>query len=229
MIYPDLVRPQEVETWIFDLDNTLYPVTKRLLALIDQQMGGFVANYLQISREEAHKVQKSYFKKYGLTLRGLMLNDGLDPAKYFEEMTPMDLNEVSPNPILVDTITKLRGRKIIYTNASARHAKLVLQRIGFNPNDFEAIFYIQAANYIPKPAMESYQLLCKQYSIEPKKAAMVDDIVQNLLPASKMGMLTIWKKSSAEWAKNIKAENYINYVVEDIEEWFQCLQNSLLE
>jgi putative hydrolase of the HAD superfamily len=88
------ISTDQVETWIFDLDNTLYPVTKPLLAHIDEHMGGFVAKYLGINREEAHQVQKSYFKKYGLTLRGLMIHDGLDPAQYFEEMTPMDLNEV---------------------------------------------------------------------------------------------------------------------------------------
>ena len=105
-----MMRPQRVQTWIFDLDNTLYPVTKQLVAHIDQHMGNFVAKYLGISREEAHIVQKSYFKKYGLTLRGLMLNDGLDPEKYFEEMSPMDLNEVHPNPALGAKIADLEGR-----------------------------------------------------------------------------------------------------------------------
>jgi Predicted hydrolase (HAD superfamily) len=126
-----LLKTQEVETWIFDLDNTLYPVTKRLLAHIDEHMGSFVAKYLGISRKDAHQVQKSYFKKYGLTLRGLMLNDGLDPARYFEEMGPMDLDEVEPNPELGEYIASLKGRKIFYTNASARHTELVLNQMKF--------------------------------------------------------------------------------------------------
>ena len=215
----NLLKTQEVETWIFDLDNTLYPVTKRLLAHIDEHMGSFVAKYLGISRKDAHQVQKLYFKKYGLTLRGLMLNDGLDPARYFEEMGPMDLNEVEPNPELGEYITGLNGRKIIYTNASARHTELVLNQMKFKKNTFEAIFDIQAANYVPKPAIESYSLLCKTYSIDPTRAAMIDDIARNLEPAAQLGMMTVWKKTNAEWSKNIEAEIYIDHVVDDLKDW----------
>ena len=214
-----LLQTQEVETWIFDLDNTLYPVTKRLLAHIDEHMGSFVAEYLGISRKEAHQVQKSYFKKYGLTLRGLMLNDGLDPARYFEEMGPMDLDEVEPNPELGEYIASLKGRKIIYTNASVRHTELVLNQMDFKKNTFEAIFDIQAANYVPKPAIESYRLLCETYSIDPTRAAMIDDIARNLEPAAQLGMMTVWKKTNAEWAKNMEAEIYIDYVVDDLKDW----------
>ena len=215
----NLLKTQEVETWIFDLDNTLYPVTKRLLAHIDEHMGSFVAKYLGISRKDAHQVQKLYFKKYGLTLRGLMLNDGLDPARYFEEMGPMDLDEVEPNPELGEYIASLKGRKIIYTNASARHTELVLNQMKFKKNTFEAIFDIQAANYVPKPAIESYSLLCKTYSIDPTRAAMIDDIARNLEPAAQLGMMTVWKKTNAEWSKNIEAEIYIDHVVDDLKDW----------
>lgn len=215
----NLLKTQEVETWIFDLDNTLYPVTKRLLAHIDEHMGSFVAKYLGISRKDAHQVQKLYFKKYGLTLRGLMLNDGLDPARYFEEMGPMDLDEVEPNPELGEYIASLKGRKIIYTNASARHTELVLNQMKFKKNTFEAIFDIQAANYVPKPAIESYSLLCKTYSIDPTRAVMIDDIARNLEPAAQLGMMTVWKKTNAEWSKNIEAEIYIDHVVDDLKDW----------
>ena len=218
-----LLKTQEVETWIFDLDNTLYPVTKRLLAHIDEHMGSFVAKYLGISRKDAHQVQKSYFKKYGLTLRGLMLNDGLDPARYFEEMGPMDLDEVEPNPELGEYIGSLKGRKIIYTNASARHTELVLNQMKFKKNTFEAIFDIQAANYVPKPAIESYSLLCKTYSIDPTRAAMIDDIARNLEPAAQLGMMTVWKKTNAEWSKNIEAESHIDHVVDDLKDWLRSI------
>ena len=218
-----LLKTQEVETWIFDLDNTLYPVTKRLLAHIDEHMGSFVAKYLGISRKDAHQVQKSYFKKYGLTLRGLMLNDGLDPARYFEEMGPMDLDEVEPNPELGEYIGSLKGRKIIYTNASARHTELVLNQMKFKKNTFEAIFDIQAAIYVPKRAIESYSLLCKTYSIDPTRAAMIDDIARNLEPAAQLGMMTVWKKTNAEWSKNIEAESHIDHVVDDLKEWLRSI------
>ncbi len=216
----------QIETWIFDLDNTLYPVTKRLLAHIDEHMGGFVAKYLGISREQAHQVQKSYFRKYGLTLRGLMIHDGLDPAQYFEEMTPMDLNEVDPNPSLGADIARLSGRKIIYTNASARHAELVLERMGFDDDIFEAIFDIQAAAYVPKPAIEAYRQLCDTYSVDPNRAVMIDDISRNLEPASELGMMTVWKKTGAEWAQDVAVENHIDLVVDDLQGWIQDILKS---
>jgi len=216
----------QIETWIFDLDNTLYPVTKRLLAHIDEHMEGFVAKYLGISREQAHQVQKSYFRKYGLTLRGLMIHDGLDPAQYFEEMTPMDLNEVDPNPSLGADIARLSGRKIIYTNASAHHAELVLERMGFDDDIFEAIFDIQAATYVPKPAIEGYRQLCDTYSVNPNRAVMIDDISRNLEPASELGMMTVWKKTGAEWAQDIAVENHIDLVVDDLQGWIQDILKS---
>ena len=161
-----------------------------------------------------------------------MLNDGLDPARYFEEMGPMDLDEVEPNPQLGEYIASLKGRKIIYTNASVRHTELVLNQMDFKKNTFEAIFDIQAANYVPKPAIESYRLLCKTYSIDPTRAAMIDDIARNLEPAAQLGMMTVWKKTNAEWAKNMEAEIYIDYVVDDLKDWlgsiWSPLKNKLL-
>lgn len=217
------ISVQQVNTWIFDLDNTLYSVTKQLLAHIDEQMGSFVAKYLDIDREKAHQVQKSYFKKYGLTLRGLMIHDGLDPALYFDEMKPMDLSEVKPNPSLGEDIARLNGRKFIYTNASAQHAQLVLNRIGFKPDVFEAIFDIQDAEYVPKPAIDGYKKICCTYGIDPTRTAMVDDITRNLEPAADLGMVTVWKKTTAEWAKDVEVDEYIDHVVDDLQEWIRSI------
>jgi putative hydrolase of the HAD superfamily len=207
-----------IDTWVFDLDNTLYPVTETLLRHIDEHMGKFVANFLNVDAIEARRVQKTYFKKYGLTLRGLMIHHGLDPARFFEEMTPMDLTQVDPNPALGEAIKRLPGRKIIYTNASAHHAQLVLDRLEM-PDIFEAIYDIAAAEYLPKPAMEPYETLCSLYSIDPKRAIMIDDIARNLEPAAALGMTTVWMKTGAEWARDVAPEAHIDHVVGDILSW----------
>ena len=209
---------ETVESWIFDLDNTLYPVTDRLLAHIDEHMGKFVANFLNIDATEARRVQKAYFQKYGLTLRGLMIHHGLDPVRYYEEMTPMDLTEVVPNPALGEAIDALPGRKMIYTNASARHAAMVLERLGI-ANAFEGVFDITAAEYLPKPAIESYLALCARFAIEPSRAAMVDDIARNLEPAATLGMKTVWMRTGAEWARDVEPEAHIDHVIGDILAW----------
>ena len=208
----------QINTWIFDLDNTLYPVTKKLLTQIDQHMGNFVANFLNVDKEEARHIQKSYFRDYGLTLRGLMLHHGLDPSRYYDEMTPMDLTEVYPNPALADAIRQLPGRKLIYTNASTNHAEMVLDRLGMN-NVFEGIFDIISAEYVPKPEIESYKLLCKLNDIDPTHAVMIDDIARNLEPAAALGMTTVWIQTNVDWAQNIELEPFINHVIEDILDW----------
>ena len=209
-----------VESWVFDLDNTLYPVTPRLLAHIDEHMGGFVARFLNVDLEEARRVQKTYFRKYGLTLRGLMIHHGLDPVRYFDEMTPMDLGEVAPNPRLAGALRRLEGRKLIYTNASARHAEMVLERLGM-ADVFEAVFDIAAAGWIPKPAIESYRALCEAHAINPARAVMIDDIARNLEPAAALGMTTVWMRTDAEWAQGIDPEAHIHHVTGDLLAWVE--------
>lgn len=207
-----------VETWVFDLDNTLYPVTEKLLAQIDRHMGDFVANFLNVDATEARHIQKTYFRRYGLTLRGLMLHHGLDPVRYFDEMTPMDLTQVDPNPTLARALHDLPGRKVIYTNASSHHAEMVLDRLCI-ADAFEGIYDIAAADYVPKPAIESYRLLCDQHDIDPTHAAMIDDIARNLEPAAALGMTTVWMRTGAEWAHDVEPEPYIDHIIGDILDW----------
>lgn len=209
-----------IESWIFDLDNTLYPVTPKLLAHIDAHMGSFVARFLNVDAEEARRIQKSYFRKYGLTLRGLMIHHGLDPVRYFDEMTPMDLGEVTPDPALASALRRLDGRKLIYTNASARHAEMVLERLGM-ADIFEAVFDIAAADWIPKPAVEGYRALCERHAVEPTRAAMIDDIARNLESAAALGMTTVWMKTDAEWAQGVAPEAHIHHVTGDLLGWVE--------
>ena len=209
-----------VETWVFDHHNTLYPVTEQLLGHIDRHMGDFIANFLNIDREEARRVQKAYFRQYGLTLRGLMLHHGLDPVRYFEQMQPIDMSEVAPNPALADAIACLDGRKIIYTNASARHAEMVLNRLGM-PGLFEAVYDIAAAGYIPKPAPEAYRTLCAVYDIDPAATVMIDAIARNLAPAAAIGMTPVWMKTDAEWARAIDGAEHIHHVTGDLLTWLE--------
>lgn len=209
-----------VQDWVFDLDNTLYPVTPALLAHIDSHMGRFVAGFLNVDFEEASRIQKTYFRKYGLTLRGLMLHHGLDPVRYFDEMTPIDLAEVAPNPALAAALRRLPGRKIVYTNASYRHAELVLDRLGM-ADVFAAVFDIAAAEWVPKPAIESYRALCARHGIEPARAAMIDDIARNLEPAATLGMTTVWMKTDAEWAREAAPGSHVHHVTGDLLGWVE--------
>ncbi len=209
---------EQIESWIFDLDNTLYPVTRQLLLDLDRHMGDFIAGFLNIDRDEAKRVQKNYFRRYGLTMRGLMIHHGLDPTRFYEQMQPMDLTDVDPNPALAVAIRSLPGKKIVYTNASLHHADMVLDRLSM-ADTFDAIFDIAAADYIPKPETEPYQTLCEMHGVKPSTAVMVDDIARNLEPAADIGMTTVWVKTEAEWAKGQEPAGYIHHVIDDLLAW----------
>ena len=212
----------DVDTWIFDLDNTLYVVSDQMHGQINDLLGGFVSEFLKIDRDQARKIQKAYFHEFGLTLRGLMVNHDLDPEIYFEYMTREELYEMKPDPALGRALARLPGRKIVYTNAPGRHAELALQRLGLSDHFF-AVYDIQAAEFIPKPAIGAYSALCRLHGIDPAKAVMVDDIIQNLEPAAKLGMTTVWMKTSADWAQDIEVADYVHHVTEDLTGWIDGL------
>src|SRR5689334_11518924 len=120
----------EIETWIFDLDNTLYPASCRLFDQIHARMTQFIADRLGISAAAALTVQKTYFREHGTTLRGLMTVNRIDPEDFLAFVHEIDLARVPPDPALVDTLAKLPGRKIVHTNGSERHAERLLDHLG---------------------------------------------------------------------------------------------------
>ena len=187
------------ETWIFDLDNTLYPVSAKLFDQIDKRMCSYIANFLKTSKSEAHKVQKSYFQEHGTSLRGMMENHKMDPIPYLEYVHKIDLSAIIRDDQMERALDKLPGRKIVFTNAAASYAEKVLEQLGI-ANHFEDIFDIVAANFIPKPAPLVYQRFVKKYKIDSGNSVMVEDIVRNLKPAADMGMKTVWVETNRAWA-----------------------------
>jgi putative hydrolase of the HAD superfamily len=206
---------KDVDTWLFDLDNTLYPVTKELLADIDRHIGAFIAEFLGVDAEEARRIQKSYFRQYGLTLKGLMVEHGLDPARYFDHMNREDLYDMKPDPELARLIRALGGRAFVYTNSSARHTEMVLERLRMN-GVFESVFDIAAADFIPKPFPEALEVLTKRHDIDPAGACMVDDISRNLAPAAALGMTTVWLETDAEWAAADPIGPHVHHTTRDL-------------
>lgn len=210
----------EVETWIFDLDNTLYQTSAAMHGRVDDLLGSFVAEFLNVDRVEARVIQKAYFREFGLTLRGLMVKHGLDPRVYADYMMRADLYDMPPNPALGDAIARLPGRKLIYTNAFANHAEQVLARLGMAAH-FEAVHDIEAADYLPKPAVDAYSELCRRHGVDPEKSVMIDDIAINLEPAASLGMTTVWLRTNAEWSRGLEPADYIDHVTDDVVSWIE--------
>jgi len=209
-----------IDFWIFDLDNTLYRTTPEMLAQIDELMGSFIADFLGVDRVEARRIQKGYFRTHGLTLRGLMVEHGLDPQDYIEHLSQLDLNDVTPDPHLAETLAGLDGRKFVYTNAFTEHTRDVMERIGIT-DQFDGVFDISDADFVPKPAIDSYRRLCDLHGIDPARAAMVEDIPRNLEPAAELGMTTVWVRTDTDWAKGITETGHIDHVTDDLTTWLK--------
>lgn len=214
-----------IDAWIFDLDNTLYRTTPEMLAQIDELMGSFIADFLDVDRVEARRIQKAYFRTHGLTLRGLMVEHGLDPQDYIDHLSQLDLSDVMSDPHLAETLANLDGRKFIYTNAFTEHTRDVMERIGITGH-FDGVFDISDADFVPKPAIDSYRRLCDLHDIDPARAAMVEDIPRNLEPAAVLGMTTIWVRTDTDWAKGITETGHIDHVTGDLSAWLRAAVKS---
>jgi len=208
----------KIDTWIFDLDNTLYSADSGIFQQVHELMGKFVSNHLDIDINKAMKIQKKYYKKHGTTLRGMMDNHGVDPDYFLAEVHKLDYSIVNSNTKLNKQLKELKGKKIIYTNANMQHTLDVLKRIELS-NFFDEIFDIKMANYIPKPEIKPYQQIIEKYDLNPHSSAMFDDIAKNLVPAKKIGFTTIWVDAGYEnFSDDIKAsKKYVDFKTTDLQ------------
>ncbi len=213
-----------VDTWVFDLDNTLYPARYDLFELVDRKIGAYIAELLSVDGAAARRMQKAYFREYGTTLRGLMLNHGVDPQAFLEFVHDIDVARVPPSPDLDAALTRLDGRKLVFTNASARHAEKVMERLGV-AHHFEGVFDIVDAGYVPKPHPDTYAALVARFAFDPRAAAMIEDIARNLEPAAAIGMTTVWVRTDSEWGREGCDGAYIDLVVDDLTGWLISLGN----
>jgi putative hydrolase of the HAD superfamily len=214
-----------VDTWVFDLDNTLYPASSRLFDQISRRMTGFIAEHFDIAPDAALARQKDFFVRYGTTLRGLMTEHGMNPEPFLKYVHEIDVGLVEPNPNLALKLGLLPGRKLIFTNSSRLHARRVMDRIGITEH-FEEIFDISDADYIPKPDRTSYAMMLRRHDVTPASACMVDDIPVNLETAKAVGMATVWLKGDRDWSGSEPKGHILNkieFVAEDLCTWLEMV------
>ena len=207
----------KIDTWIFDLDNTLYSADSGIFQQVHELMGKFISKHLDININEANKIQQKYYKQHGTTLRGMMDNHDVDPDFFLTEVHKLDYSIVYSNIKLNKQLKELKGKKIIYTNANMQHTLDVLERIELS-NFFDEIFDIKMANYIPKPEIWSYQKIIEKYNINPDSSVMFDDIAKNLVPAKKVGFTSVWIDAGYEnFSDDIEAsKKYLDYKTTDL-------------
>ena len=220
---------EKINTWIFDLDNTLYSADSGIFQQVHKLMGEFISKNLKMDIVEAKKLQSKYYKQHGTTLRGLMDNHGVEPDYFLDEVHKLDYSIVGPDEILNKELENIQGRKIIYTNANRKHVVDVLERINL-ANFFDEIFDIKMANYIPKPEIRPYEQIIDIFNINPSSSAMFDDIAKNLVPAKKVGFTPVWVDAGYEnFSDDIQAsKDYLDYSTRNLSSFLKDINEEII-
>ncbi len=209
---------QEINTWVFDLDNTLYHSSVNLFDQIDKRMCDYVSNFLNIPSADAYKIQKRFFREYGTTLRGLMECYNMDPGPYLDYVHSIDFSKIKADTIMLKALNLLPGAKIIFTNATSNYAKHVVKRLTIE-DQIESIFDIVDAAYIPKPDPDVYLKFIEKFNIDPARSIMFEDMARNLEPAANLGMKTVWIQTGHPWAQTGVDTIEPDYTTKNLSHW----------
>jgi len=179
-----------VQTWVFDLDNTLYPPSVDLFSQIETLMVDYMVRVLDISSDRANALRATYWKTYGTTLAGLMAEHAVEPDPFLLAVHDIDFSILPKAPDLAAAIDALPGRKIIYTNGTAPYAHNVITACGLSWL-FDAVYGVEHANYRPKPETQAFETVFAHDNLHPQTAAMFEDDIRNLKAPHAMGMKTV--------------------------------------
>jgi putative hydrolase of the HAD superfamily len=211
-----------IETWVFDLDNTLYPHHLNLWQQVDQRIRDYIVGLLKISNDEAFRLQKDYYRRYGTTLRGLMEEHGIEPDEFLDIVHQIDRSPLTPNPALAAAIAALPGRKLILTNGTRHHAEEVMRRLEVDEH-FEDIFDIRAAELEPKPRPLVYERFLAHHDVDPRRAVIFEDLARNLEVPHALGMITVLVVPKGagvvlreDWELAGRDEPHVDYVTDDL-------------
>ena len=206
------------ENWIFDLDNTVYDINAGVFEKISSRITDFIITALSITREEANIVRSNMYKKYGLTLTGLMREYGIAPEEYLDYIHDVTHPGLKYDEQLKLNLTNLTGRKFIYTNASQNHSKNILSVMGIEA-EFEKILDIKATQYLPKPDPKSYNIMLKAFGISGDQignSIFIEDTAKNLRPAKSLGIKTVWIENEFNLKDYRENSEFIDYKYSDI-------------
>ena len=212
----------QVDTWVFDLDNTLYPHHLNLWEQVDERIRDYIANFLKLSHDEAFKLQKDYYRRYGTSMRGMMIEHGMDADDFLAFVHQIDHSPLEPTPALGDALEKLPGRKLILTNGTKAHASAVMQRLDIDRH-FEDVFDIVAGALEPKPFPQTYDRFLARHGVDPTRAAMFEDLSRNLEVPHRLGMTTVLVVPEAtrevlreDWELAGREAAHVDHVTDDL-------------
>jgi putative hydrolase of the HAD superfamily len=211
----------KVDTWVFDLDNTLYP-HHLLWQQVNDRIRAYIAEFLKVPHDEAFRIQKDYYKRYGTTMRGLMTEHGMKPDDYLEFVHQIDHSPLTPNPALGAALAKLPGRKLILTNGTRKHADAVMKKLAVHEH-FEDVFDIVAAELEPKPSQKTYERFLVRHDVDAARAAMFEDLARNLAAPHALGMTTVLVVPQGtrevfreDWELEGRDEPHVDHLTDDL-------------
>jgi putative hydrolase of the HAD superfamily len=216
-----------VDTWVFDLDNTLYPHHLNLWQQVDHRIRDYIANYLDIAHDEAFRLQKDYYRRYGTSMRGLMTEHGMKPDDFLDFVHEIDHSPLTPDPVLGAALEQLPGRKLILTNGTRKHADAVMRRLDIHGH-FEDVFGIIEAELEPKPSAKTYERFLARHGVEPSRAAMFEDLARNLSVPHALGMTTVLVVPEGtrevfreDWELEGRDAAHVDFVTDDLSGFLQ--------
>ena len=221
-----MIYQNSFQNWIFDLDNTIYDINLGLFKKISNRITDFIMSKYSLDIDQAKKIQKEYYLKYGLTLRGLIVEKKLEPDEFLDYVHDVEHPELKKNDQLISKIRILEGKKIIFTNATSKHAKKILKILELE-DDFDQIIDIKDLEYIPKPDKRSYKKLLECLNLNKEnldKTIFFEDTVKNLIPAKELGITTVWMKNSINEKDFMKNCNFIDYSFNNLNEFLDTIK-----
>jgi putative hydrolase of the HAD superfamily len=226
---PAMMRFVDVETWVFDLDNTLYPADSPLWPQIDDRITTYLMALYGHDGMTSRALQKYFYHRHGTTLKALLDHGDAEADDFLAFVHDIDRSGLQPNPGLSIALERLPGRKLILTNGSERHAQKTAEALGILQH-FEAIFDIKAANFVPKPEAETYQRFFDRHDVRPDRAAMFEDLVKNLEAPKAFGMQTVLivpESGRGDWrdeCERMKDQpSFVDHVTDDLAGFLQSL------
>ncbi len=180
----------EITTWVFDLDETLYPPATPLFPQIEARMTAWIMQVLGVDRTEADRLRQRWWHDHGTTLAGLMREHGADPDPFLRDVHDIDFSVLTPDPDLRTALLALPGRRVIYTNGTAPYALRVLRARGLD-GIWDAVHGVEHAGFIPKPDHAAFARVFALDGLAPTRSAMFEDSPRNLAVPAAMGLATV--------------------------------------
>ena len=197
--------------WVFDLDNTLHNASPHIFPHINRAMTSYLQAHLGLDAAAAGELRRHYWQRYGATLIGLMRHHATDPRHFllathdFPELAKMVVRE----PGLRATLKRLPGRKLVFSNAPVHYSHAVLQALGI-AELFDDVFAIEHTDYRPKPDSYGFLKLFRRNRLRASACIMVEDSLENLKTAKKLGMSMVWV------ARTTRLPVYVDFCIRDL-------------